>query len=334
MNREGADTLAAPHSAPTGPPAPGADASPKRDKTLRRSFAHCHRITKQRARNFYHGLRLTPEPKRSALFAIYAFMRQCDDLADGSAEPHETPAASAQASLSRIEQLRATMQQVIDTPAGEPLPRNADENDALWPAFHHTMHAYPIDPAHLHGMLDGQRADLLRHRFDTFDQLYDYCYKVASTVGLVCLSVWGHDGDAQAAQLAEHRGIAFQLTNILRDIAEDTQRGRIYLPANELARFHVDSADLKAKRTGPNFDRLMRFQVERARQYYQRSAKLEQHITANCRATSWAMTAIYRRLLERIGDEPRRVLSERVRLGRREKLRIAGRAWGRRCLRR
>ncbi|MEX0655249.1 MAG: phytoene/squalene synthase family protein [Phycisphaeraceae bacterium] len=295
-------------------PQPPAPARAAMTPAVRASFDHCHRVTRKHARNFYYGLKLTPEPKRSAMYAIYAFMRACDDLAD-DADPRQRNADDV---LARIEAYRRTMQQVLDAPLDAPLPPGA-----VWPAFQHVTHHYPIDPAHLHAMLDGQRCDATRDRYASFDELYQYCYKVASVVGFVCLAVWGHDGGRQAMKLAEYRGIAFQLTNMLRDVAEDAQRGRIYLPMDELERFGYPPDALLAGRADAHFDRLMVYQIERARSYYQMSATLERHIDPDCRPTSWAMCQIYEGLLDRITQQPRRVLTTRVRLSSFAKLRIA-----------
>jgi phytoene synthase len=185
---------------------------------------------------------------------------------------------------------------------------------------------YPVDVQHLNAMLDGQRRDLLTETFQTFDQLYGYCYNVASVVGLTCISVWGYTGGKATRELAEKRGIAFQLTNILRDVHEDFQRGRVYLPADELAQFNVDPRVFVEGNPDTNFDRLMKFQLERAMSYYDDSAELESHLSADCQSTCWAMMRIYRGLLEKIAENPRRVLTERVRLTKFQKTAIALRA--------
>jgi phytoene synthase len=283
-----------------------------------RSFEHCHRVARQRARNFYYGLKLTPEPKRSAVYVIYAFMRACDDLAD------DQPATTERDPEQVRDQLRAfrqTMQSVLDRGAHEDLPPGE-----IWPAFRYVMHAYDIDAGLMHQMLDGQEMDLTRTRYRSFDELYDYCYKVASVVGLVCIEIWGYDGGAATRKLAEYRGIALQLTNILRDIAEDAQRNRIYLPRDELERFGVAEPDLLARQPGPAFDRLMRFQIERAQSYYSMAATLEKHVDAASRPTCWAMMRIYRGLLDRIAADPRRVLQRRIALSPVQKIRIAASA--------
>jgi phytoene synthase len=272
------------------------------DAALRESYAHCRAVARREARNFYYGMRLTPEPKRSALYTVYAYMRACDDFADDL-----PPEADADAARERIELFRRRTHAVLA--GGDP-----PDGDPMWPAFADVCGRYAIDPAHLDAMLDGQLADLSPTEVATFDDLYAYCYRVASTVGLVCLSVWGHDGEPGVRTLAEQRGIALQLTNILRDVAEDAGRGRVYLPTEDLARFGVSPASLAEGRADAGFDRMMAFQIERAASYYERSAGLERHVQPDCRASCWALMRVYRGLLDRIARRPRRVLTERVSL--------------------
>ena len=311
------------------PAAPGQRQRPRRAPAvdLDTAMRYCHDLTRARAGNFYHGLKLTPEPKRSAMYAVYAFMRAADDLADTPATTAQSEIRNPKSEIKALDRFRAAMQRALDAAPDEPLPAGE-----LWPAFKHVADTYRLDPAHLHAMLDGQRCDILHHRYDTFAELYTYCYRVASVVGLVCVSVWGYEGGPATLKLAEQRGIALQLTNILRDVAEDAARGRVYLPQEDLDRFNVDPAIFTGQRP-PNaaFDRFMHFQIERARAYYRASAELERHIQPDCRATSWAMMEIYRRLLERIARRPRQVLQRRVSLGKLEKLAIACQAtWRRR----
>lgn len=276
-------------------------------------MAHCHDVAKTRARNFYYGMKLTPEPKRSCLYAIYAFMRACDDLADGEDLTEPLPPLETQ---QQIEGFRRRMDAVLDgsePPAEEP----------FWLAFKHVCEQFPIERPHLHAMLDGQIADLFKNRYASFDELYKYCYNVASVVGLVCVAVWGYDNDRSTLQLAEYRGIALQLTNILRDLSEDAQRGRIYLPQEDLERFGYTENDLIAGKANEAFDRMMTFQIERARSYYEMSETLERKINADSRGACWAMMRIYRGLLDRIAANPRQVFRKRVRLGGVQKASIA-----------
>ncbi len=298
---------------------PGGSAALPSDHATLQSIAHAHAVARRYARNFYYGLKLTPEPKRSAVYAIYAFMRACDDLVDlpaGSTDPRE--------GHRRIHGFRQQMQQVIE---GGPWPDEPPQR-SIWPAFAWVMRSFPVEPRHLHDMLDGQQCDLAHHRYATFEQLYAYCYKVASVVGLTCVRIWGSTDERadDVNQLAEYRGVAFQLTNILRDVVEDARRGRVYLPAEDLARFGYDAEDLVERQANEAFDRLMQFQIERARSYYEMSSSLERHISPDCRHASWALVRIYSQLLERIAANPRRVLTSRVRLSSLQKAMIAFKA--------
>lgn len=289
--------------------------------SLARSMAYCREVARRQARNFYYGLKLTPEPKRSAICAVYAWMRAADDLAD---EPGD-----ADVKAQRLEVFR---QRTVAEAGGAGLPEAGGDrgHELIWPALRHTVNEYDVPVGLLHAMIDGQLLDQHKTRYETFDELYDYCYKVASVVGLVCIKIWGYTGGRATEQLAEQRGVALQLTNILRDLVEDAKRGRLYLPAQELREFGYDPdgfrEQLLSGEVGEGFDRLMTHQVARAQRYYEMSAGLEQQIDPACRATSWAMVQIYQRLLKRIAAGPRRVLRERVRLGGVEKFGIALRA--------
>ena len=290
-------------------------AGPQVNTKLRRSYAHCRRVARRRARNFYYGLILTPQPQRSALYAIYGFMRACDDLAD---EP-----AGSGGEEQRIERLDAFRHRLQAALAARRVPADNPAHAEIWPAFLDVMQRYPVDAQCFYAMLDGQRADLRGAHYETFEQTYDYCYKVAGTVGQVCLEVWGYGGGHATIKLAEYRGVALQLTNILRDLAEDAQRDRVYLPREDFKRFGFDPGNLSVATADESFDRLMLFEVERARSYYQKSAELELHVDPACRATCWAMMRIYRGLLEKIARDPRRVLRERVQLSAGSKALIA-----------
>lgn len=263
---------------------------------------------------------MTPEPKRSSIIAIYAWLRLCDDLVDNVAAGNPLEASR------RLEAFADQTDRALDDAAERPA-------GALWPALRATVRRYDIPRGYFHAMLEGQRSDLGPVAMRDFEALYRYGYRVASVVGLTCVKIWGDDGDPAVAKLAEYRGVALQLTNILRDVNEDTRAGRVYLPADELARFGVTAEELAAGQGGAAFMRLMQFQIERARSYYEMSAPLERHLAADCRATSWAIMRTYRVLLERIAANPERVLHRRVALPLRTKLAVVGgavmkRKWG------
>lgn len=281
---------------------------------LAQSRDYCARLTRRSAKNFYYGLKLLPEPKRSAMFAIYAYMRLLDDIAD------EEDGRSLQQRADSLEAWRIQTRLACegDCPDGQ-CPQ-------LWPAFSQVVREYAIPRDLFDAAIDGQLQDLQPIAFETFAQLHEYCYRVASVVGLASIHVWGFEGEEQTRKLAIDRGVAFQLTNVLRDLREDLGRGRMYLPRAELREMGVSEEELRSGRDGANFQRFMRFQIERAESYYRSSADLETRIQPDSRATLHAMTQIYHGLLEKISANPAVVLRKRVSLSLWAKLRIAWRA--------
>ena len=273
--------------------------------TIEQSYDYCRRIARSRAKNFYYSFVLLAEHQRKAMCAIYAFMRYCDDLSD---EPG--------ASHSAIDRWQAEMEDAL---AG----RFSDH--PLWPAFHHTVRRFGIPHEYFHEMIAGVASDLEPRHFETFEQLYRYCYQVASVVGLTTVHIFGFD-TRTALPLAEKCGIAFQLTNILRDIREDAERERIYLPAEDLRRFGVTEQDLKSGNRDEGFLRLMRFEAERARAYYDESAPLLELVHPRSRSSLWALISIYSRLLERMERTNYDVFRRRIRLSPLEKSWIVLRA--------
>lgn len=287
---------------------------------LEASRLHCTQVTRSRAGNFYYGMKLVPEPRRSAMYAIYAWMRQADDLADDAGDQTEK--------TRRLDEFWRLTEQELDRQAkGVQTPGSEGVDGAIWPAFGWTVREYGIERRHLRGMIEGQLLDMGKSRYATFEELYDYCYKVASVVGLTCIQVWGYEGGERARKMAEWRGIAFQLTNILRDIREDAERGRVYLPAED---FEGGGPEPEELLKGPS-ERLMKGigrTLERARRYYEDSAELDKLVEGPGKACLWAMSRIYRTLLERIEADPRAVLmGRRVKLSKISKTMIALKAW-------
>jgi len=258
-----------------------------------RSYEYCIKVARSRAKNFYYSFVLLSAQQRKAMCAIYAFMRYCDDLSD---EPGATQAA--------IERWRGELSEALQGRfSGHP----------VWPAFHHTVRRFGIPHEYFFSMIDGVSSDLEPHRIETFDELYRYCYQVASVVGLTIIHIFGFD-TRSALPLAEKCGVAFQLTNILRDIREDAEKGRIYLPAEDLRRFGVPESDLRAGKRNDAFLKLMQFEAARARSYYVESAPLLDLIHPRSRPSLWALISIYSRLLERIEARNYDVFAHRVRL--------------------
>lgn len=281
--------------------------------TLADSYAYCERLARREAGNFYHAFRLLPRPQRRAMCALYAFMRVADDLSDG---PGSVPEKRT-----LLDDWRRQLDLALAGTYGH----------RLHPAFHHTATAYRIPRQYFIDVLDGVCMDLEPVRYDTFADLYRYCYRVASAVGLACIHVWGFERP-EARDFAEAAGIAFQLTNILRDLAEDAARGRVYLPREDLERFGYGEAQLRHGERGEQFRRLMRFEVERARSYYEAARPLVPLLKPAGRAVFLVMARTYRGLLEAIERRDYDVFSGRVRLSRWRKLWLALQAlpvrWG------
>ena len=265
---------------------------------LEASFRYCRRVARRRAKNFYYSFLLLERGQRDAMCAIYAFMRYCDDLSD---EPG--------AARGPMERWRAALDDAL---AGR------FDGHPAWPAFHHTVQRYRIPHRYFHEMIDGVESDLEPRRMATFGELYRYCYQVASIVGLTTVHIFGFDSP-DALRLAEQCGIAFQLTNILRDIREDAERGRIYLPAEDLRRFGVGEKDLAEGRRTDAFLELMRFEAGRARQYYRESRPLIGMVHPRSRGSLRALIGIYATLLERIEQSHFDVFSRRISLSGLEK---------------
>jgi phytoene synthase len=267
------------------------------------AYRQCERIA--RGSNFYAGLRLLPPRKREALSAVYAFMRLCDDISD----------AEGNASEKRRQFLQT--RDMFDLAMGQEFTGHP-----TLLALRDTIHTYHIPVDYFHKVIDGTEMDLTTSNYQTFEQLYHYCYHVASVVGLICIDIFGYQDD-QARKYAVACGIAFQLTNILRDVWEDLQRNRVYLPLEDLRRFSYTEEEMRHKIVNDHFRALMAFEVGRARAYYAESQPLLKLIERDSRPAFWAMFESYYTILRRIEQRRYDVLCERVRLQRGDKWRIA-----------
>lgn len=277
--------------------------------SLAGSYRHCRQVARSQAKNFYYSFLLLSREQRDAMCAIYAFMRHCDDLSD---DPALNGAGAREALAAWRRDLDAAL-------AGE------YRGNPVWPAFHDAVRRYRIPHAYFHEMIDGVTSDLDPRRIQTFDELYRYCYLVASVVGLTIIHIFGFESQ-RALVLAEKCGIAFQLTNILRDVREDAARGRIYLPADDLARHNVDPKELNSSVMSERFRELMREQAARARSYYEEARPLLDLVDRSSRSSLWALIEIYSRLLNRIVASDFDVLTRRIRLSSLEKTGILLRA--------
>ena len=273
-----------------------------------RSYAECRRVARASASNFYYAFFMLPQVKRDALCALYAFMRLVDDVSDtvGSAGDKQRGLAAWRASLDA-----AAAGDVSSHP--------------ILPAFADTIERFHIPVRYFHDLISGTEMDLTVGEYGTFDRLREYCYRVAGTVGLTCLHVFGFD-DAHAPDFAEKLGIAFQLTNILRDVPKDYEMGRVYLPLEDLAQFGVRAESLARAPLTPEMRSLLEFEAARAWNYYREGAELIPLVHTDARAALWALARIYSSLLRRIEARGYDVFSERVRLSAPEKTGILLRA--------
>ena len=267
-------------------------------------------MAKSQAKNFYYSFVLLDEPRKKAMCAVYAFMRYCDDLSDDLGLANRKEA---------LENWQKDLTAALDSSrdgGGEAVP-----DHPLWPAFLDTVSRFAIPHEYFYEMIEGVSSDVEPRQIETFDELYQYCYQVASVVGMTVIHIFGFE-DPRALGLAEKCGIAFQLTNIMRDIREDEAMGRRYLPAEELERFHVAKFEYT-----PEFFVFMRFQGQRAQLYYDESRELLELVDPKCRASLWALIEIYRRLLQKINSSGYRVLDGRIRLTTMQKLAVVAQAF-------
>lgn len=271
------------------------------DASLADSFRYCEDLARREAGNFYPAFRLLPHEQRRAMCALYAYMRIADDCGD-SDEPIEAKTQALEAWRSG---LHAALAGSFTHPAHE--------------ALAHIVRRHAIPVQYLEAVLDGVAMDLGPVTYATFADLRLYCYRVASVVGLACIHIWGFT-DSRATQYAEEAGLAFQLTNILRDLREDAERGRIYLPAEDLHRFGYDATGLRIGTRDAAFRDLMRFEIERARSHYDAGRALAPLLPPPGRAVFLMMSRTYRSLLDAIEARDYDVFTSRVRVSRWKKL--------------
>lgn len=270
---------------------------------LKDCYAKCERIA--RASNFYNGLRLLPAKKRLALAAVYAFMRQCDDISDNDGNLNDK--------RKQFLQTREALDKVLEL--------GQTNSSILW-ALRDTIHNYEISHDYFHRVIDGTEMDLVTLNYQTFEELYQYCYLVASVVGLICIEIFGYQDDL-AKKHAVACGIAFQLTNILRDLSEDLERDRVYLPLEDLSRFNYGKTDIRSRIMDNRFQALMAFEVQRAKKFYDEADPLVGLLDRDSRPAFSAMLESYKTILRNIEKRGYDVFSDRVRLQPKDKWRIA-----------
>ncbi len=283
------------------------------------AYSVCRSIARAAAKNFYYGFAVLPRRKRNALSAVYAFMRRCDDIADDSTLSPDD----------RHNKLAEWLDKVHRALAAQPT------DDPVLLALTDAQRRYQIPIGLLDQLAFGTAADIgynqaaaadapLVARYQSFDELRQYCYGVASVVGLVCIKIFGYR-DPAAEPLAERCGLAFQLTNIIRDVKEDAAMGRVYFPQEDLAQCGLTAADLDPRKIDVDRIRpLLVIEADRAREGYRAGEELIHLVNEDSQPALWVLITIYHRLLEKIAANQYDVFSERVQLSVREKLRVMG----------
>jgi 15-cis-phytoene synthase len=298
-------------------------------KTVDEAYRFCREVARREAKNFYWAFRVLPRHKSDAMCAVYAFMRRADDISDDESKSLDER---------RVEMIGWMM-------AWRAASSGAGASDPVFVALGDTLRRFEIPERLIEELVAGTTMDLEPQAvgadgvqtYATFDDLYQYCYLVASVVGLVCIRIFGYT-DARAEKLAEETGVAFQLTNILRDVKEDVERGRVYLPLDLLDEFGENIAELRGLAAGRAMTERERGMLAtlaiRAEKYYVAAGKLIPLLDRDSRAAMWVLVTIYHRLLGRIAAKKMDVFSERVSVGTAEKVGILARgaamaAWDR-----
>jgi phytoene synthase len=310
---------------------------------IEKSYEFCEELTRREAGNFYHSFKYLPEEKRRSIMAYYAFCRRADDIADGDfvdvfpgGSSDDPESVSYRSDIERL------------SPSGPVLDRSAyndkmsqlfyyrkklstayggfTSTDPIFIALKDTVRKYGIQRQLLDDMISGMENDFHKNRYQTFEELYSYCYRVASTVGLVCIEIYGYD-DPKAKEYAESWGVFMQLINIIRDVSEDAQRDRIYLPMEDLARWGISEDDVKSGEdllNHPGWTPFVKEYLERADGYRKRAFKLFSHLDKSARYSPAAMASFYQSIMTKISKKNGDVITERIQLSKTEKILLAG----------
>ncbi|MGB7729679.1 MAG: squalene synthase HpnC [Candidatus Acidiferrum sp.] len=305
------------HSAP--------DAKEAEMPSVPESYDECHRLAREAHSSFYPAFFLLPKPKRDGIVALYAFMRLIDDVSDEGAD-----LAAKQRGLAKwraaLDQVITKQDQVVEGSAAMASPFTGLKGAAeILPALVDTIERYKMPTRYLHDLISGAEMDLTIQTYPSFERLREYCYRVAGTVGLTCTHIFGFH-DFRALELAEKLGLAFQLTNIIRDVQEDYGLGRVYLPEEDLTHYRVTREDLGRGEASLGIRELLRFEADRAWKLYEDGAQLLGMVDEDSRATLWLLVHTYSALLARIESTDFAVFGGRVRLTKAEKLKLVAKA--------
>jgi len=268
----------------------------------------CRDMARREAKNFYWGFISLPYDQRMAIYALYDFARQVDDEVDSAEDPRSIPMRLA----AQRERIRRCVR--------------GDTRDPIGEVLYEATQRYGIPEEELQSLIDGVERDCTQTRYETWDELREYCRLVASVVGRMCVRVFGFD-DPVALQRADDLGLALQLTNILRDVREDGEMGRIYLPLQDLRRFGIEPVALLRAQPGEGWNDLVAFEVARARELFESGYQVLRYIPRRPAACVQTMAGIYERILEKIDRDPELPLRERAALSKGEKLRVVVGSW-------
>lgn len=275
----------------------------------------CREMARREAKNFYWGFISLPHDQRMAIYALYDFARQVDDEVDGAPRPDLIPGRLA-AQRERVRSLGRAL--------GSSIPRYDD--DPVMQVLSKAVKRYAIPESELQELIDGVERDCTQTRYETWDDLREYCRLVASVVGRMCVRIFGFTDDA-ALSRADDLGLALQLTNILRDVREDAEMGRVYLPQEEIRRFGITEDAMLRVQPGEGWNALVKFQSQRARQLFEAGYEVIRYIPRRPAACVQTMAGIYERLLRKIERDPQLPLRERAALSRGEKLQVVLESW-------
>jgi len=280
----------------------------QRSTSLEQAYAYCEYVTKSYAKNFYYAFRTLPQHKRQAIYAVYAFCRYCDDLTDDIQQIEHRDR--------KLHQIRRQLEHIYESKS----------DNFILTALADVSRKFAIPESYFVELVDGMLLDVHFKRITTFQELYNYCYKVSSIVGLICIEIFGYDSP-KAKQYAIDLGIAMQLTNILRDVKEDAVLNRIYLPSEEIEEHGYSDKALMSCERSTAFKRLMNFQVVRTRRYFNAAASLIPMLSPETRTCVGVLYEIYSTILDRIESSDYNIFDERIRLTTVEKILLTCKIW-------
>ena len=275
---------------------------------VRYAYKHCEEITKLNAKNFYFAFKLLPKAKRLAIYATYAFCRICDDIADCS--------DNKESKLYKLQELENSLQNI----------ESEKNHNPIFTALHDAISTFKIPKDYYLELISGVKSDITKNRFNNFDELSKYCYQVASVIGLICIEIFGYK-DSKAKKYAIKLGYAMQITNILRDLKEDSKMDRIYIPLDEIKKFNYSEFELMKFAKNKNFNLLMGFQADRAQKYYIESKNLFPLVNKDSQACTELMHETYNRILNLIIESNFNVFDKRIKISKFEKIIIFLKLW-------